>query len=110
MMPGPSMPQGTGHMPLHDAHQYGAQAAPTPTETGTYGPPSVFWLNFRDQQFWKGALLGAAITLLVTNETLQKGVMKGAAKLYSVAQGGVQEIKEKFEDVKAELRQKTQEK
>ena len=60
-------------------------------------------MNFRDQQFWKGALLGAAVALLATNDTVQKSVIKGAAKVIGAIQGGVQEIKEKFEDVRAEM-------
>jgi hypothetical protein len=55
-----------------------------------------------DSQFWKGALIGAAVTLLVTNESVQKGAMKMISKAGAVAQSGVEEIKEKFEDAKAE--------
>ena len=59
-------------------------------------------LNAPDWQFWKGALLGAAVTLLVTNESIQKGAMKMISKVGAAAQSGVEEIKEKFEDAKAE--------
>jgi tetrahydromethanopterin S-methyltransferase subunit G len=64
-------------------------------------------MNFRDDQFWKGVLLGAAAALLVTNDTVQKAVMKGTASVLTAAQSGVEEVKEKFEDVKAEIQQKT---
>ena len=125
-MPGPTMQQGAagptpGHMPhgadpgnspshaqhdprLYDASQYGVGTAYPPA--GTPANPSIFWLNFRDQQFWKGILLGAGVTLLVTNETVQKAIMKSVAKVYGAVQGGVGELKEKFEDVQAEMRQK----
>ena len=93
------------YAPLYDANQYGMvpqqsyQVQAAPYDTGFLG------MNFRDQQFWKGALLGAAVALLVTNETVQKSVIKGAAKVVSAVQGGVQEVKEKFEDVRAEMHQ-----
>lgn len=98
-----SSPQ--NHEPLYDANQYGMvpqqsfQVQAAPVGAGFLG------MNFRDEQFWKGALLGAAVALLVTNETVQKSVIKGAAKVVGMVQGGVQEVKEKFEDVRAEMRQ-----
>ncbi len=91
------------HEPLYEANQYGMvpqqsfQVQAAPAGVGFLG------MNFRDQQFWKGALLGAAAALLVTNDTVQKSVIKGAAKVIGAVQGGVQEIKEKFEDVRAEM-------
>ncbi len=95
------------HVPLpHNINQF----EPAPTQMSMPATSSLFNVNFRDQQFWKGALLGAAVTLVVTNESLQKGIMKTAARLYGAIQGGVQEMKEKFEDVQAELHQETQEK
>ena len=72
-------------------------------------PPttSVLGLDVQDSQFWKGALLGAAVTLLVTNESVQKGVVKTLSKLTLAAQSGIEEMKEKFEDAKAEVRAET---
>lgn len=55
-----------------------------------------------DWPFWKGALLGVAVTLLVTNESIQKGTMKMISQFGAAAQSGLEEIKEKFEDAKAE--------
>ena len=48
---------------------------------------SILGINYQDGQFWKGAVLGAAITLLVTNESVQRGIIKGAAKIYGTVQG-----------------------
>ena len=42
---------------------------------------SILGLDVQDSQFWKGALLGAAVALLVTNESVQKGVVKTVSKL-----------------------------
>lgn len=63
---------------------------------------SILGLDVQDSTFWKGALLGAAVAMLVTNETVQKGVVKSVSKLTAAAQSGVEEMKEKFEDAKAE--------
>ena len=97
------------HMPhdpgLHDVSQLGSSYL----QPGTPANTSIFGVDFRDQHFWKGALLGAALTLIVTNDGMQKAVIKTATKLYGAVRGGVQEMKEKFEDVRAEIQQKVQE-
>ena len=80
------------------AQQYSASA-----------PSSFLGLNFNDSQFWKGALIGAGVVLLLTNESLQKGMMKAGAKMFTMAQQGVEEMKEKFEDIQAELKHKAAE-
>ncbi len=69
----------------------------------SYDDTPVF---YHSQQFWKGIAIGAIATIFITNETLQKAVMKGAIKFYDTVQSGAYELKEKFEDVQAELRQK----
>lgn len=65
---------------------------------------SVLGLNVQDSQFWKGALIGAAVTLILTNESVQKGIVKGVSQLTAAAQSGIEEMKEKFEDAKAEAK------
>lgn len=95
---------------LYEAYQFGpadySQAVGVPQFAN---PADSQWLgmNFSDDQFWKGVLLGAVAALLVTNDTVQKAVMKGTASVWTAAQSGVEEVKEKFEDVKAEIQQKT---
>ena len=49
-----------------------------------------------------GAALGAAVTVLLTNESVQKGIVTAVARMTAAAQSGIEEIKEKFEDAKAE--------
>ncbi|PIE57037.1 MAG: hypothetical protein CSA34_01685 [Desulfobulbus propionicus] len=63
---------------------------------------SLLGLDVSDTKFWKGALVGAAITLLLTNESVQKGVVKSVSRLTAAAQSGIEEMKEKFEDARAE--------
>ena len=81
------------------------QQAVQPVQTAYPVAPttSFLGLDVQDSQFWKGALLGAAVTLLVTNESVQKGVVKSVSKLTMAAQSGIEEMKEKLEDAKAEV-------
>lgn len=59
-------------------------------------------LSPQNIQFWKGVALGAVVTLVLTNESVQKGLVRAVAKMTAAAQSGIEEMKEKFEDAKAE--------
>jgi hypothetical protein len=96
-------PQMAYQQPTTQVHQQPALAANPATVPTT----SILGLDVQDSQFWKGALLGAAVTLLVTNETVQKRVVKTVSKLTLAAQCGIEEMKEKFEDAKAEAHAET---
>jgi len=61
-------------------------------------------------QFWTGALIGVGAALLLSNDTVQKTLMKGATAVFNAAQAGAEEIKEKFEDIRAEMDQSDKEK
>jgi len=61
------------------------------------------WFDFSDSGYLKGFMLGAGVTLLLTNDTVQRALVKGAVKTWSLFQGGVEEVKEQFRDVKAEM-------
>lgn len=76
--------------------------AQAPAYTHTIAPVTP-----QDNQFWKGALIGVGVALLISNDTVQKSIMKGASTLFSAAQAGVEEVKEKFEDIRAEKEQET---
>lgn len=47
------------------------------------------FLNFDDGEFWKGALVGAAVVLLMTNEDLRKSLLGGAAKTAEAFKSGL---------------------
>lgn len=49
-----------------------------------------------------GALIGAAATYILTNENVQKTLFKGMVSLGDIISGGLDEMKERFEDAKAE--------
>ena len=96
-------PQAAYQQPSQQMYPVYQQAAqPVQAASPVVPTTSFLGLNVQDSQFWKGALLGAAVTLLITNESVQKGVVKTASKLTAAAQCGIEEIKEKFEDAKAE--------
>jgi hypothetical protein len=78
--------------------------APFPPEYAYYGQPSSSFLNLGSDRFLKGLLIGAAATYLVTNESVQRAAIKGAVKAWTLMQGGVEELKERFQDAEAELR------
>lgn len=54
------------------------------------------------ERFLKGVILGAAATYLMTNEKAQQAIMKAGVKLATEFAGGLAEMKERFEDAKAE--------
>lgn len=88
MFPGMGAPQGMYY-----------QYTPASQNPGTF-----IGMDVKDARFWTGALVGTGLVLFLTNDSVQKGLMKAAAGLFSAAQSGVEELKEKFEDVQAELK------
>lgn len=72
-------------------------AAPAP------GAGLASWFNVTQPAYLKGLLLGAGVALVVTNPTVQKALIGGAVRVWAAVQGGVEEMKEQIEDVKAEL-------
>lgn len=64
------------------------------------------WFDYKNNTYLKGLLIGAGVTLIATNPTVQKAVVKGSVALWNGIRGGVEELKEKIEDVKAELAEK----
>ena len=92
-------PQMVYQQPASPVYQ---QTAPVQAVAPVAPTTSILGLDVQDSTFWKGALLGAAVAMLVTNESVQKGVVKTVSKLTAAAQSGVEEMKEKFEDAKAE--------
>lgn len=85
---------------------------PAPTYPGYpayapyYPPPAATTAapSFLNERFIKGTLIGAAAAYLLTNENVQRAAIKGAVKAWSLLQGGVEELKERFQDAEAEIR------
>lgn len=64
---------------------------------------SPFLPNSNSGNFIKGALIGAAATFILTNENAQQAIFKAVVKMGKLLQAGSEEIKERFEDAKAEI-------
>lgn len=84
-----------------DQHAYGAAQANDPVP-GTFES----WFNFHNSGYLKGFVVGAGVALILTNPSVQKALVAGAVKLWSTVQGGVEEVKEQIQDIKAEMSQK----
>ncbi|MDR1614808.1 MAG: hypothetical protein LBS26_04480 [Campylobacteraceae bacterium] len=59
--------------------------------------------GFTGGDFVVGALVGAAVTYVLTNKEASAAVMKTLAKSTNFLQAGFEELKERFEDAKAEV-------
>jgi hypothetical protein len=57
-------------------------------------------LDFDDKDFWKGAMVGAAAILLLTNENVQRALFRGAVKGRNAVEGGVEKVKEGVDKMK----------
>ncbi|MDR1529547.1 MAG: hypothetical protein LBS40_03985 [Burkholderiales bacterium] len=57
----------------------------------------------KSDQFLAGLLLGAAAAYILSDEEIRARLIKGGIKLYSGIAGGIEEIKEQFADIRAEL-------
>lgn len=124
----PPQPQGHESPPSY----YYAPYAPSPAAGPqmTYAPAPVFpgsagypypipaystpasgtsFLNFSNDRFLKGLLIGAAAAYVLTNEHVQRGAIKGVVKAWTLLQGGMEELKERFHDAEAEIRASEQE-
>ncbi|MEE4637324.1 MAG: hypothetical protein V2J42_01115 [Wenzhouxiangella sp.] len=55
------------------------------------------FLDFEDTDFWKGALVGAAAVLLLTNETVQQSLFKSGVKARDVVEKGFSSLRPKAE-------------
>ena len=73
-------------------------------EQGNAVAPNTSLLsNFNTKHFIIGAAIGAVGAYLLTNEKAQKALFKTVAKGAQAFQAGIEEMKERFEDAKAEL-------
>lgn len=72
------------------------------TSQPSSNPLSSYFGGINTTQLLTGALIGAAATYLLTNETVQKRLFKGIAAMGDIVSGGMDELKERYEDAKAE--------
>lgn len=74
----------------------------TPTMQGVPNMQNTQKSGFSTSEILTGALIGAAATYVLTNENVQKVLFKGALSIGDIFNGGLDEMKERFEDAKAE--------
>lgn len=63
------------------------------------------FLNSGNSQtdFIKGAFIGVVATFILTNKDAQSAIFKGFAKISNLFEMGIEELKERYEDAKAEV-------
>lgn len=80
------------------------QSTQTNAQANTTSALSSFFNSGNSQQdFLKGAFIGAVATFILTNKDAQKAIFKGFAKISSLFEMGIEELKERYEDAKAEV-------
>lgn len=82
---------------------YPAAAAFDPAVTPQAPTQRTYPSLLANPRFIKGALVGAAAAYLLSNESVQQNAIKAAVKAWSLLQGGIEEMKERFRDAEAEL-------
>jgi len=102
--PNPAQAGGMGRMSGgHGAGGAGMAALVDEIANGGNGLSSLTkMLDFDDSEFWKGALLGAAAVLLLTNESVQSALFKTGAKTKAAVKTGVDRVKESIQQPKHE--------
>jgi hypothetical protein len=96
-----TLPGTPGYGVAYDpSHQLAAQAVHSNQATQQNSP----FFNVGNERFLRGLVMGAAATYILTNEKVQRSTIKGMVRVWSTWQGGVEELKERFQDAEAELR------
>lgn len=101
-------PPGHGAYPAYHPGYHPGYASAQAAAAYAHDSGLSSFFNFRDERFIKGAITGAALTFLLTNDSVQKNAIKSVVKLWTLFQGGVEEIKERFKDAEAEIKTETQ--
>ncbi len=87
-------------------NNYGANQSvnqSTNSQNTTNAISSFFNSGNTQQDFLKGAFIGAVATFILTNKDAQKAIFKGFAKISNLFEMGIEELKERYEDAKAEV-------
>ena len=87
--------------------QYYQQQVPYQPKNNSVAPaaPVSNWFDFSNPSYLKGFVIASGITLVAANPSVQQALIKGGLKIWNFFQGGVEEIKEQIQDVKAEMSQ-----
>lgn len=74
-----------------------------PLQTPIQNPSTTQNNGFTNGDFIKGALLGAAVTYLLTNKNAQETILKAFGKGSELFSAGIEELKERYKDAKAQM-------
>lgn len=77
-------------------------AAPLPTAYQTPTQNTQLRTGFSTTELLAGAVVGAAAMYVLTNESVQKRLFKGVAMMSDALSGGLDELKERYGDARAE--------
>lgn len=86
-----------------NAKRNGGWAAGPMQGQGLFGGLARLLPNRPSEQFLVGALIGAAATYVLADETLRGKLIASGLRLYTELAGGLAEIKEQAADIQAEL-------
>ncbi len=90
----PHGPQGPGQAGAHARHGAGMADLMEEIAKGGNGLSSLSkMLSLDDSEFWKGALVGAAAVLLLTNESVQEVLFKTGARAKQAVKAGIDKAK-----------------
>ncbi len=94
--------------PQYDQNMYNSPNAQYQTQpaASSLSQSLSSWFDYKNRAYLKGLFIGVGATLIATNPTVQKAIVKGAVAVWGGLQGSVEEIKEQVEDIKAELAEK----
>ena len=67
-------------------------------------PPQGPLSGMTNGRFLTGAVVGGLVTYVLTNETVQKAMINGAAQVWMALKGGMEETRERFRDAEAEIK------
>ena len=59
--------------------------------------------SLRSSQFLGGLAVGSVLTLILSNQDVQRALFRGMARVATVARSGMEEMKERFHDAEAEV-------
>ena len=90
---------GGGHQAGHGTHAGMSQFVEEISNGGNGLSSLGKMLNLDDSEFWKGALIGAAAVLLLTNESVQNMLFKAGAKTKEAVESGMDKVKETASEI-----------
>lgn len=73
-----------------------------PIATTSKGSLLRGWFDVTKPAYLKGALIGAGIALVLGHPKVRKKIIAGAVSAWDMVSGGLEELKEQVEDVRAE--------